>query len=431
VGGAFAAAIDRQKAQLVLVAGVAFSLLLFTLVRSLTLTRERAQLLADDMTAALRASETSARAAERQLRAVMNASPAGVVFTDIGGHIVYANPSYLRISGLDDARTGGLRSVHPDDHARVRDEWLAATRGAAPFESRFRFRHADGGIVWALARSAPMAEAGTVLGYVAIVEDISEQVAADAALAARSDALQRSNRELEQFAYVASHDLQEPLRTVSSYSTLLLRRHRARLGGDAQEFLDFIGDGAKRAQALIADLLALARVESRARPFAAVPLQQCLEQARRALHAALADAHAELTHDALPVLHGNAAQLTQVLQNLIGNAVKFRAAAAPRVHVGAAREAEGWRISVADNGIGIEPRFHERIFTLFQRLHGRDEYPGTGIGLAICKKVVERHGGRIGVASQPGRGATFFFTIPDHEVAPFTLGGAAAAAHGR
>lgn len=413
----FDATIDRQKAQFVLIAGVVFSLLLFTLVRALTLTRERAQLLANDMTRALRASETMARDSERQLRAVMNASPAGVVFTNERGALRYANPSFLRIAGIGgDEKLPEFtsRTLHPDDRDRVAHAWGSAVRNGAPFDAEYRFRHDDGNVVWAHARSAAIVDAERVVGHVAIVEDISARRELDAQLRTKSQALERSNSELEQFAYVASHDLQEPLRAVGSYSQLLLRRHRAQMDSEAREFLDFVGEGAQRAQALIADLLALARIDSRARPFQPVALADALDDARRALRVVLRESGAALTNDdPLPRLHGDRSQLAQLLQNLIGNALKFRGAEPPRVHVAARREQGGWRIEVIDNGIGIDPRFHERIFTLFQRLHGRDAYPGTGIGLTICKKVVERHGGRIGVESAPGRGSTFFATIPD------------------
>ena len=406
----FEATVDLQKAQIVLVAGVVLSLLLFGLVRSLSMTRERAELLAEDKTVALRASE-------RNLQAVLRASPMGVVFGGARGGLRYANPSYLRIAGIADPHATGdvlVSRIHPEDLARVRDGWFAAVTNCASFEVEFRFVHDDGRLVWARMMSAPMVEEGVTLGFVAIVEDTSARVAAAAELATKNEALLRSNAELAQFAYVASHDLKEPLRTVASYSQLLLRRHRERLDDEGQEFLDFIGDGARRAQALIGDLLSLARLDSSASALAPVPLTEVLTHVPRQRGAALEDARAEVGHDPLPVVLGDRGQLVQLLQNLLGNAIKFRLShAAPSVHVGASREPDGrWRISVSDNGIGIDPRFHDKIFTLFQRLH-RADYPGTGIGLAICKKVVERHGGTIGVQSAPGRGSTFFFTIAD------------------
>ena len=412
---AFEATIDRQKAQIVLIAGVGLSLLLFALVRSLTLTRERAEMLAEDMTTALREREQDARRAEEQLRAVMDATPLGVFFTDASGARLYTNRSWQRIAGLAAERAlgeGWLDAVHPDDREAVRAAWRRAAADHAPYANEYRMLRPDGSVAWVRVIAAPLESEGAPGGHVGLIEDVTERRAMDAELAAKNEALLRSNAELAQFAYVASHDLQEPLRTVASYSQLLLRRHRDAFGGEAQEFLGYIGDGARRAQALIVDLLSLARVDSAARPFEPVALDEVVADVRQSLEAALADSGATLTHDPLPLVLGDRGQLMQLMQNLIGNALKFRASALPCVHVGAVRRPDGrWRITVTDNGIGIDARFHERIFTLFQRLHGRDDYPGTGIGLAVCKKVVERHGGQIGVESAPGRGATFHFTL--------------------
>jgi signal transduction histidine kinase len=201
---------------------------------------------------------------------------------------------------------------------------------------------------------------------------------------------------------------------VTSYGQLLVRRHGERLDGEAREFLDFIVDGGQRAQALIGDLLGLARVSSQARPFEPVALAPLLEQALRGLRLAMEESGAVVTHDEpLPVVSGDRRQLMQLLHNLLANALKFRTGEPPRVHVGARCDDGQWRISVTDNGIGIDAQFHGRVFGMFQRLHLRSAYGGTGIGLAICKKVVERHGGHIGVESAPGRGSTFWFTLPD------------------
>ena len=225
--------------------------------------------------------------------------------------------------------------------------------------------------------------------------------------------LQRSNAELQQFAYVASHDLQEPLRMISSYMQLLERRYKGQLDHDADEFIAYAVDGAKRMQGLIGDLLQLSRVETRENFFEATDCEAILKQARGNLQASIEDCCGHVIHDPLPTVTADATQLVQLFQNLIGNAVKFRGMESLRIHISAERRNGGWLFSVRDNGIGIDPEHSDRIFVIFQRLHGRDEYPGTGIGLAICKKIVERHGGQIGVESEPGQGATFFFTIPD------------------
>lgn len=201
---------------------------------------------------------------------------------------------------------------------------------------------------------------------------------------------------------------------VASYTQLLERRYRDKLDGDGKEFMDFIVDGAARMKQLIEDLLAYSRVGTRARDFREVDSASALAKALANLRAAQDASGAVVTHDALPVVVADASQLTQVFQNLIGNAMKFRGADAPRIHVGAETREHVWVFTVRDNGIGLDPQYADRIFMMFQRLHNKAEYPGTGIGLAICKKIVDRHGGRIWVDSQPGEGSVFGFTLPRH-----------------
>lgn len=224
-------------------------------------------------------------------------------------------------------------------------------------------------------------------------------------------ALQRSNAELEQLAYVASHDMQEPLRMVASYLQLVAQRYKGQLDADADEFIGYAVDGAKRMQALINDLLAYSRVGTKARPFEPTDCGKVVDTALTNLRIAIKESGAVVTRTPLPIVMGDATQLLQLFQNLIANAMKFKREDPVRVHVSAERSGDAWRFSVADNGIGIAEEYFERIFVLFQRLHGRGDYPGTGIGLAICKKIVERHGGEIHVASALGVGSTFSFTI--------------------
>ena len=223
--------------------------------------------------------------------------------------------------------------------------------------------------------------------------------------------LTRSNEELQQFAYVASHDLQEPLRMISSYTQLLGRRYGDRLDGDAQEFMAFIVDGAARMKQLIEDLLAYSRVGTRGKDFQEVDSGASLARALANLRASQESSGAVITHDAMPRVMADGAQLAQVFQNLIGNAIKFRGEGPPKIHVGAETTGTVWAFTVKDDGIGLDTQYADRIFMMFQRLHNKAEYPGTGIGLAIVKKIVERHGGRIWVESEPGKGATFGFTI--------------------
>jgi len=243
-------------------------------------------------------------------------------------------------------------------------------------------------------------------------KEILERKAAEEALAEKAAELERSNAELEQFAYVTSHDLQEPLRMVASFTQLLAKRYKGKLDSDADEFIGYTLDGVTRMHQLIKDLLVYSRVRTRGKEFEATDSSAVLVQVLADLKVAIEEAGATVTSTPLPLVMADSTQLGQLFQNLIGNALKFRSAELPRIHLSANCNGKEWIFSVSDNGMGIEPQYAERIFVIFQRLHGKDEYPGTGIGLAICKKIVERHGGRIWVESQPGRGSAFYFALP-------------------
>jgi PAS domain S-box-containing protein len=255
-------------------------------------------------------------------------------------------------------------------------------------------------------------EEGWPTGILEINRDVTARKRAERALEARAQELARSNADLEQFANVASHDLQEPLRMVASYTQLLAKRYGGQLDPRADRWIGYAVDGANRMQTLINDLLAYSRVGTRGSELLPVSVEAAVEAALANLRIAIREAGAEVTYTPLPVVQGDGTQLIQLFQNLIGNAVKFRGEQAPRVVVTATRDADEWVFSVQDNGIGIPPEFTERIFVIFQRLHERERYAGTGIGLAICKRIVERHGGRIWLETAPGAGCTFFFTLP-------------------
>jgi signal transduction histidine kinase len=259
---------------------------------------------------------------------------------------------------------------------------------------------------WLYFTAAPLRDAaGKVTGAIETLQDVTERKEAE-------EALKRSNHELEQFAYVASHDLQEPLRMVASYVQLLARRYRGKLDSDADEFIGFAVDGSTRMQDLINDLLAYSRVGTKGKPFEPTKTESVFDRSLSNLKALIDESGAEVTHDPLPAVMADGAQLIQLFQNLLSNAIKFRGEETPKVHVSADRKQNEWVFSFEDNGIGIDAEFADRIFIIFQRLHSRAQYPGTGIGLAICKKIVKRHGGRIWVKSQPGMGSSFYFTIP-------------------
>jgi PAS domain S-box-containing protein len=348
---------------------------------------------------------------ERLFRMVVESSPNGVVMVDRRGTIVLVNRETERLFGYTRDELIGqsiellvpqrFRESHPGSRGEFLNDPQTRAMGAGRDLSGV---HRNGTEIPVEIGLNPL-ETDDGFFVLASVVDIGARKQAEAEL-------RRSNEELERFAYVASHDLQEPLRTVASYVQLLSRRYRDELDADAVDFIDFAVGGVRRMQQLIEDLLAFSRVGTRGSPLVAIDMGTAFESALASLHASLAESHATVTADPLPVVVADAGQLAQLLTNLIGNALKFRGAEPPRAHVAAVRDGRMWVVTVQDNGIGIAPEYFERIFVIFQRLHSREEYAGTGVGLAICKKIVERHGGRIWVESAPGQGARFSFTLP-------------------
>lgn len=421
----------------------AFTLLLFTAVLLLAVFYV---LVRSDFAARTRAAARLA-ANERRFRALLESTPDALVLTGAGELITLVNPAFERLFGLPREEAVGRPLTNflvarpvvqgtPDarDAAGRADDGAAPTTldGGKPDQptrpapssvlppAAFEGIRRDGQRFPAEVNVSPLAdvEAGDA-GHanpqsIAAIRDRTEREQAEDRLRRYSEDLARSNAELERFAYVASHDLQEPLRMVSSYTQLLGRRYKGKLDASADEFIAYAVDGAVRMQTLINDLLAYSRVGSKPKEFAPVQCESVLGRVLHDLRPTLDDRGATVSHDALPTVRGDAVQIGQLFQNLLGNATKFRRPEeAPRVEVTVNRQSERWwRFCVRDNGIGIEPQYFERIFALFQRLHTKQEYPGTGIGLAICKRIVERHGGQLWVESKPGQGASFLFTLP-------------------
>ncbi|HZD44346.1 MAG TPA: ATP-binding protein, partial [Methanomicrobiales archaeon] len=269
----------------------------------------------------------------------------------------------------------------------------------------------DGRPVWVEGRGTR----SPINGKAAIqifLRDISARKQAEEGLREYAENLRRSNEDLERFAYISSHDLQEPLRTIVSFSQLLEKRYRGAIDSEADEYIDFIVEAGKRMQHLINDLLEYSRVTTRGGVFMETDSCEILEETLSNLRSMIVESGSRITHDPLPVVMVDPPQLRQVFQNLIANAIKYRSESPPSIHVSAERTHGMWKFSVRDNGIGIEPQYFQKIFVIFQRLHGRDKYEGTGIGLALVKRIIERHGGSIWVESDIGRGSTFYFTLP-------------------
>jgi PAS domain S-box-containing protein len=359
---------------------------------------------------------------ESRYRGLLEAAPDAIVVVNQAGKIVLLNVQAEKQFGYtrDELIGQEVTNIIPEGFAErlIADGTRSATEAVAQQIGtgiELSGRRKDGSEFPIEIMLSPLESAEGVLVTTAI-RDITERRRSEVHLRKTVRELKRSNDELQQFAYVSSHDLQEPLRMVSSYTQLLAKRYQGRLDSDAHEFIAFAVDGCNRMQGLIQDLLAYSRVGTNGKELSEVSSENALQKALTNLRITIEQSGADVTHDSMPVVTTDETQLTLIFQNLVGNAIKYRGAAPPRVHVSATRNGGNeWTFSVRDNGLGIDPQYFERIFILFQRLHGRDEFEGTGIGLAICKKILERLGGRIWVESQPEKGSTFYFALPEIE----------------
>ncbi len=368
-----------------------------------------------------RQAELALRRSEAMLQRIFEILPVGLWFTDAGGKLLRGNPAGIEIWGAEPL-------VPPSEYGVFKARRLPGREEIAPEE--WALAHTirehrvitdevleidafDGQKKIILNYTAPVLDdTGELQGAIVVNVDITARKRAEEQLEHYAAELQRSNQDLQQFAYVASHDLQEPLRTISGFARLLAERYQGQLDEPADEFIIFILEGVGRMRDLLQSLLAYSRVGSHElRPYP-VKVGEVLRQVMNDLHVALAESDTEITHDPLPTVWADPVQLAQLLQNLIGNAIKFRGAAPVHIHISAECRHDRWKLSVSDSGIGIEPQYHEAIFEPFRRLHTAEQYPGTGMGLPICKRIIARHGGRIWVESVPGRGSTFYFTLP-------------------
>ncbi|MDD5730869.1 MAG: PAS domain S-box protein, partial [Candidatus Omnitrophica bacterium] len=354
--------------------------------------------------------EEALRASETSYRIIANNTYDFEFWINPEGKYIYASPSCEKVTGYSSReflKNPSLNTeiIYPEDRVLF-DHHRQDVEKRKAGELEFRIKRKDGSLCWISHACQPVYdEKGVFLGTRGGDRDITNRKNAE-------DLLKRVNENLEQFAYVASHDLQEPLRVMASYSQLLERRYKNKLDQDADEFINFIVDAAKRMQTLISDLLTYSRIGRTDLSLAKIDCNEVLKKVLYSMNPVIKENSASIDSDQLPTLMANESNFIQLFQNFIGNAIKFRGKDAPSIHISAKRTNSGWEFSVSDNGIGIDEKYQEKVFVIFQRLHARDEYPGTGIGLSICKKIVENYGGKIWLVSELGKGSTFFFTIP-------------------
>lgn len=385
--------------------------------------------------------EQSLRESNERFQAVAEITPQIIWTLNAAGKAEYYNSQWLKYTGLswdDPFEETGLDMIHPDERENVKQHMQECLRTGKTFEAEYRIRDKHGVYQWHLGRATPLRDkSGKIIKWFGVATNIDAQKRsaeesrqmqvileqrvqertlelqqANQALQDTLEELERSNHELAQFAYVASHDLQEPLRMISSYTQLLERRYKDKLDKDGLEFIHYAVDGAKRLQQLITALLNYSRLSTNNEPATLVNCNEILQQALANLKLAIEEAGIKISYTALPSIYGKPVKLLQLFQNLIANAIKFRNTAHPAIDIEAKLIDRKWLFTVTDNGIGIGQEYFDKIFVIFQRLHGKHSYPGTGIGLAICKRIVEQHKGEIWVKSEVGKGTTFYFTLP-------------------
>jgi PAS domain S-box-containing protein len=365
---------------------------------------------------------TERKLSDERFRLVVEACPSGMIMTDADGKIVLINAEAERLFGYARQELFGrsidilVPAMTRPGHGKLRKDFVAAPEARRMGIGRDLYGARKNGTQIPIEIGLNPIETSDGLMILSAITDISERKRAAQELANRSEQLERSNADLEQFAHVASHDLQEPLRMVSSFTSLIAEHYKGHTDEKVEKYIRYTLDGAKRMQQLIQDLLSYSRVDSQAELPTLIKSEIAVKTALENLNASIEKSHAEIDCDELPAVYADAMQLAQVFQNLIGNALKFSGESSPHIRVGAKRDGDKWVFHVKDNGIGIEKKYAERVFLMFQRLNERGHYEGSGIGLAIVKKIIERHGGLIWFDSELKIGTTFYFTIPAMQV---------------
>lgn len=368
-----------------------------------------------DRDASLHSIEGNLQESESRFYSLADNAPVLIWLSDAQGNCTYVNLTWQTQTGQSqDSQLGDgwLATIHPDDLAQVQSKFQQSIAQQSPFELEFRQARADGIYRWILATGTPRQAADQFAGLICSCMDISDIKHSQKRLEQAIQELQRSNQELEQFAYIASHDLREPLRKIQSFAELLKDDLTEQLDDDQSRYFGYIMSGAERMQFLIQDILQYSRSGRNDQPLEPVNLNDVLKTVQSDLGLAITETQAKINFESLPTIHAHRAEITQVFQNLLSNAIKFRSDTSPQINISAAQQDHSWMISVTDNGIGIPEEFAERIFVMFQRLHHREQYQGTGIGLALCRKVVESYGGTITCTSILGEGTTFTIELP-------------------